>query len=80
MTREWQEASNEKALEQKENPFTGTLTPLFHDVSSHPSPLVVSIVPADRWFMCCSLLDTSSANSTGITSEGYDGKGHIQSK
>jgi len=58
MTREWQEASNEKGLEQKQNPFTGTLLnffatrPLVHPLS-YPAyaPTVTSFVePAKHLF------------------------------
>ena len=40
MTREWEEASNEKGLEQKQNPFTGTLTSSQHLLSSTPASCI----------------------------------------
>lgn len=56
MTKEWEEATNERAREMKLNPITGTcssITPL-------PYP-------------------NNNSRHVGISSEGYSGKGFVQS-
>lgn len=54
MSKEWQEASNERAKEQKMNPISGKLYLMYF---SNPYTEL-------RFF-------------TGITSEGYSGKGFV---
>jgi len=63
MSKEWQEASNERAIEQKLNPISGTFLG-FCFVS-------MSLITL-RFLLLFFLL--------GIASEGYSGKGFVQSK
>lgn len=63
ITREWEEASNQRALEMKLNPITGMYSPFV------PRGLISFYLTGVCVFL-----------SLGISSEGYSGKGFVQTK
>ena len=67
LTKEWQEASNERALEMKLNPITGVYFPI------SLAPLAPLLVVRGFWVLTPPI-------TLGISSEGYTGKGFVQSK
>jgi hypothetical protein len=98
MSKEWQEAMNERAIEQKLNPITGAFLgtlfvglflfplfsyiPVFCNYPPHPS---VSLL---FFFLSPAIFGGWHDSNTnlcffflpGIASEGYSGKGFVQSK
>src|ERR1700691_3056242 len=70
LTKEWQEASNERAIEQKMNPITGTfLPPSYHSLRflAPPGSMANFVLP-------------QPPPLPGISSEGYKGKGFVTHK
>ena len=89
MSKEWQEATNERAIEQKLNPISGMFLETFPLIPAYPGfayralnrllpRLSVSLLTSLPIFGGCN--DSNQPLLPGITSEGYSGKGFVQSK